>query len=135
MVVRHTGVMEDARLHGFDLDAIIAALREAGASFAFLFGSRVTGRPRPDSDLDIAAWFRGDVEPWTIPLPSGVDLVALNTLPLNVAGRVAVEGRLLFDDDPPARVRWQAETRLRYFDEAPRRAAFTKDALEAATRG
>jgi hypothetical protein len=26
---------------------------------------------------------------------------------------------MLFDDDPEARVRWQADTRLRYLDEIP----------------
>ena len=30
-------------------------------------------------------------------------------------------GVLLFDDDPPARVHWQADTRKRYLDEKPRR--------------
>ncbi|MDD7927194.1 hypothetical protein [Actinomycetospora chibensis] len=35
-------------------------------------------------------------------------------------GRVAQYGLLLFDDDPPARVRWVATTRKIYADERPR---------------
>ncbi|MGH3572725.1 MAG: nucleotidyltransferase domain-containing protein [Pseudonocardiaceae bacterium] len=95
-------------------------LRAAGARFAFVHGSRVRGRPRPDSDLDVGAWW-GARPPasWEVDLPIGVDLVVLDSAPLWLAGRIAQEGRLLFDDDPRARVRWQADTRLRYLDEIP----------------
>lgn len=41
-------------------------------------------------------------------LPPGVDLVVLDHAPLELAGRIALDGVLLFDDDPPARVRWLA---------------------------
>ena len=34
-------------------------LRQAGARFAYLFGSRATGSYRPESDIDIAAYFGG----------------------------------------------------------------------------
>ncbi|MFZ0118527.1 MAG: nucleotidyltransferase domain-containing protein [Pseudonocardiaceae bacterium] len=95
-------------------------LRAAGARFAFIHGSRVRGRARPDSDLDVGAWW-GARPPasWEVDLPVGVDLVVLDSAPLWLAGRIAQEGRLLFDDDPPTRVRWQAETRLHYLDEIP----------------
>jgi hypothetical protein len=53
-------------------------------------------------------------------LPEGVDLLVLDAAPLELAGRVALHGVLLFDDDPPARVRWQAHTRLVYLDEEER---------------
>lgn len=99
---------------------VAAALRAAGARFALVFGSRAGGTARPDSDLDVGAWW-GAQPPasWEVDVPSGVDLVVLDTAPLWLAGRVAQEGCLLFDDDPPARVRWQADTRLRYLDEIP----------------
>jgi hypothetical protein len=50
----------------------------------------------------------------------GVDLLILDDAPLELAGRVAVRGKLLFDDDPVSRVRWEATTRKIYFDELPR---------------
>lgn len=56
-------------------------------------------------------------------------------LPLAIAGRVAVHGILLFDDDPPARVRWQADTRQQWSDEAHRRAIITADILTGAAGG
>lgn len=53
-------------------------------------------------------------------LPPRVDLLVLDDAPLELAGRVAVGGRLLFEDDQIARVRWEAMTRKIYFDELPR---------------
>lgn len=98
--------------------AVRDALRAAGARFAFVHGSRATGSSRPGSDFDVAAWWPGDApEPWDVALPPGVDLVVLNRAPLELAGRVALRGVLLFDDDPPARVAWQAATRKCYLDE------------------
>ena len=62
------------------LEAVIAealaALRQAGARFAYLHGSRATGRQRPGSDIDIAAYF-GERPPnsFDVLLPPGVDLL------------------------------------------------------------
>lgn len=93
-------------------------LREAGARFAFVFGSRARGNHRPDSDLDVAAFF-GQTPPaaFDILVPPGVDLLVLDTAPLELAGRVAMEGQLLFEDDPESRVEWLALTRKVYADE------------------
>jgi predicted nucleotidyltransferase len=112
-----------------DLDraAIVAALRAAGARFAFLHGSRATGRARLDSDIDVAAHFGGrDPAAWEIDVPPRVDLAVLDSSPLELAGRVALHGELLFDDDPCARIEWQAQTRLMYFDEELRQKALDR---------
>jgi hypothetical protein len=53
-------------------------------------------------------------------LPSGVDLLVLDDAPLELAGRVAVNGKLLLEDDQVARIRWEAMTRKTYFYELPR---------------
>lgn len=106
---------------GIELDEITAALRSAGARFAYLHGSRVDGGARPDSDLDVAAWFGRRLGSWDVTLPDGVDLLVLDTAGLELAGRVALRGRLLFDDDPSARVAWQADRSKRYLDDAHRR--------------
>jgi predicted nucleotidyltransferase len=99
----------------------VAALRQAGALFAYLHGSRATGRNRADSDIDIAAHFGGrPPNSFDVLLSPGVDLLVLDDAPLELAGRVAVGGRLLFEDDQVARVRWEAKTRKIYFDELPR---------------
>jgi uncharacterized protein len=103
------------------IEAAIDALRHAGAKFGYLHGSRVTGSARSDSDIDVAAYF-GDNAPasFEVLLPPGVDLLVLDHAPLELAGRVSLRGRLLFEDDVVARVRWEAMTRKIYFDELPR---------------
>lgn len=99
----------------------VAVLRQAGARFAYLHGSRAAGRHRDDSDVDIAAYFGGQApKSFDVLLPPGVDLLILDDAPLELAGRVAVGGRLLFEDDQVARIRWEAMTRKIYFDELPR---------------
>ena len=96
-------------------------LRRHGAVFAFEHGSRVTGGARRNSDLDVAAFFGAQApSSFEVLLPNGVDLLVLDTAPLELAGVVALHGRLLFEDDPAERVRWQATTRKIYLDELPR---------------
>lgn len=115
---------------------VVAALRHAGARFAFAHGSQAAGTAGPESDVDVAAWW-GDDAPasWDVALPAGVDLVVLDGAPLELAGRVALDGRLLFDDDPAARVRWQAQTRLMYLDEEDRQRRLDQVFLRSRARG
>ena len=112
----------------------IAVLRQAGARFAYLHGSRATGHHRANSDVDIAAYFgRRPPNSFDVLLPPGVDLLILDGAPLELAGRVAVAGRLLFEDDQVARVRWEALTRKIYFDEQPRIARSHREFAAAVT--
>ncbi|WP_216826327.1 nucleotidyltransferase domain-containing protein [Euzebya pacifica] len=114
---------------GVTLDSVSAALRAGGAVFAYLHGSRVAGTHRPGSDVDVAAWFGQPTRPWNVELPATVDLLVLDDAGLELAGRVAQHGILILDDDPPARVAWQAETSKRYLDEAHRRRALVETVL------
>lgn len=115
--------------------AVVDALRGAGARFAYVFGSRADGNPRPDSDLDVGAWFGTDPPAkWEVEVPAGVDLLVLDVAPLYLAGRVALRGRLLFEDDPAARVAWEADTRIVYLDELPYIEAMAKDYLRAVAK-
>ncbi len=85
-------------------EEVAAALRAAGARFAFTFGSVAEGRATASSDFDVAAWWDGEApDAWDVRMPNGVDLTVLNRAPLELAGRVAQRGDLLFDDDPPVR--------------------------------
>ena len=116
--------------------AVGEALRAVGASFALIFGSRARGDSQPDSDLDVAAWWPADApNSWDIVLPANVDLVVLNDAPLELAGRIALEGQIMFDDDPPARVQWVATTRKIWLDEKPRFERAHREFLDAAADG
>ncbi|CAN5728718.1 hypothetical protein BH24ACT5_BH24ACT5_28230 [soil metagenome] len=118
------------------LQHVVGVLRRHRAAFALLFGSRARGDYRPESDTDIAAWWHRDPPvPWDVDIPAGVDLVVLNDAPLELAGRIALEGTVVFDDDPATRVRWVADTRKVWLDERPRYERAHREFLEAAARG
>jgi uncharacterized protein len=113
----------------------IEALQDLGAVFAYLHGSRASGTTGPDSDVDIAAYFDGrPPEAFQVLLPAGVDLVVLNRAPLELAGRIALDGKLLFERDSRARVVWEATTRKIYLDELPRLTRAHRDFAEAVLR-
>ncbi len=118
------------------LQEIMEILLKAGARFPLLHGSRVTGSPRPDSDVDVTAWWASAAPAaFEVLLPAGVDLVVLNRAPLKLAGRIALHGTILFDDDPPARVHWVASTRKIYADEQPRMLRSHREFTESVRRG
>lgn len=114
---------------GVDARVLIRQLRAAGARFAYLHGSRVSGRPRQDSDVDVAVWFGRPVDSWRVEVPNRVDLLVLDSAPDELSGRVAQHGVLLFEDDQEARVRWQATASKRYLDDAARRRQIRDDVL------
>lgn len=119
-----------------DRAALITILRQHGARFGFVFGSRACGESNPGSDLDVAAWWPAAApDSWRVVVPAGVDLVVLNDAPLELVGRVALEGEVLFDDDPAAQVLWTATTRKIWLDERPRFEASHRLFLESAAGG
>ena len=56
-------------------------------------------------------------------------------MPLDLAGRIAGEGEVLFDDSPNDRVRWVATTRKIWLDERDRFQRAHRTFLEAAANG
>ena len=99
----------------------VEVLEASGALFGYLHGSRAAGAHRGDSDIDVAAFYGDDApQSYDILLPPMVDLIVLDHAPLELAGRIAARGRLLFEVDRVARVRWESMTRKIYFDELPR---------------
>jgi predicted nucleotidyltransferase len=113
----------------------VTALQSRGAVFAYLHGSRADGTARSDSDIDIAGYFdEPPPEAFEVLLPAYVDLVVLNRAPLELAGRIALHGKLLFESDPAARVVWEATTRKIYLDELPRLNRAHREFAEAMLR-
>ena len=118
------------------VEAAVMALRRHGAVFAYLHGSQASDSARPGSDVDVAAYFPEPApQSFHVGLPPGVDLMVLNHAPLELRGQVAARGRLLFEDDRPARVDWEAMTRKIYFDELPRITRAHREFIEALGRG
>lgn len=116
-----------------DPEPLRRALRTHGVVFALLFGSHATGTAREGSDVDLAVWADRPIDDWRLrgDLPDRVDLLDLSRAPDGLAGRVALTGIVVLDDDPPRRIRWQADTRKRHLDESFRRDRFRQDFVRA----
>lgn len=116
-----------------DLEELRRVLRRHGVRFALVHGSWADGTAGASSDIDLGVWAEGNLDLWSLAgdLPEVVDLVDLKRAPEGLAGRIALTGVVVLDDDPVSRVRWQADTRKRYLDEAPRREAFRRDFVQA----
>jgi predicted nucleotidyltransferase len=116
------------------LDRILA---EAGIRFAYLFGSRVSGPARSNSDADVAVMPDHELgllerERLAARLAAelavpDVDVMSLDRAPLELRGRVVQHGELVYSSDEPARVAFEVRTRSEYFDFLP--------ALERLQRG
>lgn len=116
-----------------DLDELRSVLRRHGVVFALVFGSHAEGRAGTGSDVDLAVWAPRPVDDWALrgALPGTVDLVDLHRVPEVLAGRIALHGVVVLDDDPPQRIHWQADTRKRHLDEEARRRRFRTDFVAA----
>ena len=140
MLFPQCGDGDETLAHMSDIATRIAeaveALRRHGAVFGYLHGSRADHSARPTSDIDVAAYFGGQPpQAFEVLLPAGVDLLVLNNAPLELAGRVAMRGTLLFEADPAKRVVWEATTRKIYLDELPRITRAHKEFAETVRRG
>ena len=138
--------------HGTELDAAITQALTAlpEVRLVYIFGSRASGKMRPNSDLDIAVKFAGqpseddrgslklqliDTLTKTLgPLGERVDLLDLDRAPTTIAFRVIVDGRLLLCRDPRERIALEARVARRYDDERPQRELFRRAAHAAAAR-
>jgi len=110
--------------------AAAAAFRGRSVLVAYAFGSRISGRPRPSSDLDVGYYLRGYRRGDTLPLQEElhladelsraagleVDLQNLAEAGLELKGRVLEEGIRIFSDDDPSRVALEREILGRYHD-------------------
>lgn len=116
-----------------DIEAVRRTLRAHGVVFALVYGSHAEGRASGESDVDLAVWADRDLDDWQLrgELPDRVDLLDLGRAPEGLAGRVAMTGVVVLDDDPRQRIRWQAGTRKRHLDEALRRDRFRRDFVRA----
>jgi len=140
-----------------DLNLLREAARRAfgvdgGVAAAYAYGSQVSGRALPTSDLDIAVVADTGVEidplfPERLavrlvetlercgegarPVPD-LDVRLVDHLPLALRGRIVTEGVLIFESDPVRRVEFETDTRRAYFDFLP---LIERDAREGLIAG
>lgn len=110
-------------------------LREAHPEVqtAYLFGSVARDEARVSSDIDVAVLLRKTPPPTLDGLGASlriqdnaeaklrqpVDVVVLNTAPIDLIHRVLRDGVILLDRDSPQRVRFEARSCLAYLDFLP----------------
>jgi predicted nucleotidyltransferase len=116
-----------------DVEELRKVLRAHGVVFALIFGSFAAGAAKEGSDVDLAVWSRGPIDTWRLggELSQRIDLLDLSRAPETLAGQVALEGKVILDDHPIDRIRWQADTRKRYLDEHFRREQFRQDFVKS----
>jgi predicted nucleotidyltransferase len=97
---------------------------------AYVYGSRVWGKPGPKSDLDVGYYLRGYAFGESLPLRDEmvlaarwhealgvlVDLRNLGEAPLELRGRVLEDGARIYSSDEPARVALERDLLARYHD-------------------
>jgi predicted nucleotidyltransferase len=120
-----------------DAEAVEARLQaffegdSRGALAVYLYGSVARGEARSSSDVDIGILFATE-PPATLGAPQfqieaalerllgrPVQVVALNRASPDIVHRVLRDGRLVFDRDHAARIRFEVRSRNEYFDMAP----------------
>jgi uncharacterized protein len=97
----------------------------------YLFGSRARGTATDRSDVDVAVLYvevpgpglaglsldlEADIER-ALGMP--VQVVVLNSAPVDLVHRVLRDGRLLLDRDPGRRIRFEVKARNEFFDLQP----------------
>jgi predicted nucleotidyltransferase len=111
----------------------------------YAYGSRVSGRPSPLSDLDLALVLTDTASPddplftevianriaEALPGEPELDVHLAEDLPLPVRGRVVTRGVLVFESDPARRVAFETATRRLYFDFLPLLERDARTALRA----
>jgi predicted nucleotidyltransferase len=115
-----------------------------GAVAVYLFGSVARGEARPSSDVDVGVLFTED-PPATLEAPQlalegelerrlgrPTQVVALNRAPGDLVHRVLRDGRLVFERDRGARIRFEVRQRNEYFDMAPIRRLYRRYPAPAA---
>jgi predicted nucleotidyltransferase len=120
-----------------DRDLLERLRRAAAARFsahgilaAYAHGSRVAGRPRPSSDLDVGYYRKTAAGREALPIAEEmllaadlsrdvgceVDLRYLGNAPLELRGRVLEEGVRIYSGDDVERVGLECDTLSRYHD-------------------
>lgn len=100
-------------------------------SFAYLFGGLATGRRTPSSDVDVAVFLAEGTDPVEAKLEilgelmrilgtERVDLVVLNSAPLSLRGRILAARKVLADNLPFERHKFESLTQREFFDFAVR---------------
>ena len=127
------GTPEDSRFLSELRRVLPRILEHQPVSLAYLYGSVVTGRATPFSDVDVALLVDERLSPLKrlklilriqldladhAHIPNA-DVRVMNDAPLVLRGRVVSDGLVVYVRDDQERIEFETTTRLRYFDYLP----------------
>lgn len=111
---------------------VVAYFRDQDdVSAVYLFGSQSAGTARSDSDVDLGLLYFKSPKATLLGMPFdhqakltellglAVDVVVMNTAPVDLVHRILSAQRLLLDKDPSLRVQFEVRSRNQYFDLKP----------------
>jgi uncharacterized protein len=113
------------------LRSFLAEHAPSDAVAAYLFGSFARGTAGPDSDVDVALLYAEppaptlEAQPFDLEadleklLDRPVQVVVLNTAPIDLIHRILCDGRLVFERDRSRRIHFEVRARNEYFDFEP----------------
>ena len=116
--------------------------------FAYVYGSVASGMAHRFSDLDIGVYLRPDCADNVLETELNIsleidrqlghvietDVRAINTLPLELVGRILTEGVLVYCADESRRVAFEVLLRKQYFDFLPLIRRHRRAYIESAKR-
>jgi len=120
MDIRRLAAVIDAK---FGVDRNVAAV--------YLFGSQARGEERAGSDVDLGVLYQAKPPSTLLGQPfeaqaelaselgRSVDIVVMNTAPVDVVHRILRDGKLLFEADKGRRIAFEVKARNEYFDLLP----------------
>jgi predicted nucleotidyltransferase len=115
------------------LEALLGAKLAADANVAavYLFGSRARGTARDESDIDLGLLLQSAppasllAQPFELQaelsreLGAPVDIVVMNTAPVDLVHRILRDGRMVLEQDRSRRIAFEVKARNQYFDLLP----------------
>jgi predicted nucleotidyltransferase len=120
-------------MHVSELKHLIAERLGTAPNVAavYLFGSRARGVARPDSDVDLGILYQVTPRATLLEQPfelqtqlssalgKPVDVVVMNTAPVDLVHRILRDGELLLEPDKSRRIAFEVQARNAYFDLLP----------------
>lgn len=117
-------------LEELQTDQAQAVFRSHKVTLAYLYGSHARETALPTSDVDIAVLFRPDVDAseystlqislitnlMSILKRNDVDVAVLNAAPPLLRYKAWADGKVVYCDSEPARIRYEVKAMLDYFD-------------------
>ena len=136
-------VIKMHKVKTFDISKIKSTLKELfekedNVEFAYVFGSVVSGKTHPFSDIDVAVYLKDDSIRKVVELNAkiidalgeNVDFIVLNKAPYSFRYSIIYEGMLIFSRNEDLRIEFESKAMLLGIEEKEALDAIEKELLK-----